>query len=183
MNDKEYNELMENNNINNSIEFKYPKDDDDDDVPPCDDERLLEMLRHLADYILPSQTPVITMAALFYTYGIDISYMMGVKSNDKKLIAEKLGISITIFNKHIKKVIKDFDIKYIPVKISSKHDGELNIKYDYTVHTFMNKNTGIIEHLTQNEFYTKYDIDRRRVGDLTQHILTEYKGWVCYDKK
>lgn len=109
------------NSLELSTGFLYPNDE------PTPEEvskevvhnQLADMLTKMAIYILPSKNPTLTMIALFYTAGIDLSYILNCP-NTEIAIAKHLGIPKSNMSLLVKQIRKQFNLEHSTSNLHNK---------------------------------------------------------------
>jgi hypothetical protein len=111
MRDNQYIDPLE-NNLECSTDFKYP---DDNALESDSPEKCLELLNRICNYVIPSRNITLTLISLFYSSGIDLSYVLQCE-NSESAIAKKLGVPKQTLHTCIVKVRRDFGLIHSTTK-------------------------------------------------------------------
>ena len=103
------------NNIECSTPFVYPEELLSPEVMELIRDRsndvalLTEMLTKLANHVLPSNNPRLSLTALFYAADVDVSFILGC-DNTETSISKAIGVGKQSFNSELKKVRAEFGL-------------------------------------------------------------------------
>lgn len=106
-----------NNNIECSTPFIYPEFSMREEVAlqisssiqEVVYDNLTTMLNKLANYVIPSPNPRMTLVALLYASNMDLSYILQC-DNTMTSIAKRLGVGKQSFSTELQKIRKDFGL-------------------------------------------------------------------------
>lgn len=121
------------NNIQLSVPFTYPNDETNQGTLTKEalNEHLSIMLGKMATYILPAKDPRLTMIALFYAAGIDLSYILNC-NNTESAIAKRIGIPKQTMSLAVKQIRKQFNLVHSTTNKTGMSADKYNNNYRKT---------------------------------------------------